>query len=33
VFVTMETLLAGWLAKRPTVSATDETIAPAGRLT
>ena len=32
VFVTLETLLAGWLAKRPAPQASGETLSPAGRL-
>jgi len=32
VFVTLETLLAGWLAKRPAAAASGETISPAVRL-
>ena len=32
VFVTLETLLAGWLAKRPAPQPSGETLSPAGRL-
>jgi hypothetical protein len=32
VFVTLETLLAGWLAKRPVLEGSGETMSPAGRL-
>ena len=33
VFVTLETLLAGWLAKRPLATGSHETLSPTGRLT
>ena len=32
VFVTLETLLAGWLAKRPVPQPSGETLSPSGRL-